>query len=59
MPASFEGDDDGDLEGDLAALTNGGVERDEIASGVVPRLPVPISPLSRCTRLLVEAAASA
>lgn len=58
IPTIFEGDDDGDLEGDLGILT-GGVEREEMISGVAPRLPVPTSFLSRVAKLLADTAASA
>jgi hypothetical protein len=58
-PTSLEGDDDGDLERERVTLTTGGVDREEITSGVDARLPVPNSDLSRVTKLLADAVASA
>jgi hypothetical protein len=58
-PASLDGDNDGDLDGECVALITGGVERDETTSGVDARLPVPNSDLSRMTRLFAEVMASA
>lgn len=57
-PTNLDGDDVGDLDGDLAALTSGGVVRDVTTSGVLPRLPIPVSVLSRVT-ILFAATASA
>lgn len=58
-PAAILDDDDvGDLEGDLVALTSGGVERDDTTSGVLPRLPIPVSFLNRDTRLFAAAASA-
>jgi len=56
VPTSLGGDDSGDLEGER--LTNGGVKREEVTSGVDARLPVPNSDLSRVTKLLADVVAS-
>jgi hypothetical protein len=57
-PTNLDGDDVGDLDDDLVALTSGGVVRDDTTSGVLPRLPIPVSFLSRVTKLFAAVASA-